>query len=411
MRVPKASRATLWSHGRKGDSDWMRVLIDAKADRVEVHYKDGRAQRRKEIFGNDRQGRSQAITWAKEYLEERKRIGAARADVTHAQLWKAYTESPAWSGLREKSKINYAERWGRWVRVRGHRTKPDETTLHHIDTFITGSTKSGYAVNQTRQVLNVARVVYNWGQSRKFVSENVFATYRWKSATDERTNEPDEYSGEEYGKILAQLSPQSSRQWRAWVCLMVGGHHGGRARAVLNLKAGDIVGGMIVWPGPFQKNGKELRQPLTWDMVAALETISYWRAKLLYRGEWLLFGGTYKTRGEVRELSPWMLDPKHKRVGTGAGKPRAVADKPYSYSGLHAMLIQAEKDAGVTHRPWRAFHGTRKMVAGNIADRTGDARLAMEWLNDDIRQADKYLKTRSGRLDRAADATKTGVNE
>lgn len=411
MTTSRQTRETLWSNGRKGDADWMRVLLDAKADRVEVKFKDGRGLTKKEIFASDKKSQAKAIVWAKEYLEERKRLGAARADVTHAQLWKAYSESPAWRDLRDKSKTSYAERWGRWVRFRGDRTRPDETTLHHVDRFITGQTDQHYAINQTRNALNVARVVYNWGQSRKLVSENVFANYRWKSSKDAVVNEPDEYAPEEFGKLLAAASPQSSKQWRVWVCLMIGGHHGGRAHAVLNLKMTDIVGDEIVWPRAFQKNGKELRQPLTWDMVAALETVRYWRAKLLYRGEWMICGGTHKTRGQVRELDAWMKDPKHKRVGTGKGKPREVVDKPYSYSGLHSMLIETEKAAGVPHRPWRAFHGTRKMVAGNIVDRTGEAGLAMEWLNDDIRQANKYVKRRSGRLDRAADATKTGVNE
>jgi hypothetical protein len=406
-RRAKAQRKTLWSHGRKGEADWMRVLVDAKEDRVEVHYKDGRARRRKEIFGNDRKGRADAIAWAEAYRDERKRLGAARADTTHLELWKAYTESPAWHDLRDKTKINYTERWNRWTRFRGNGTRVDDTTLHHIDRFLTAAREQKYAINQIRQVLNVARVVFNWGQTRKLVAENVFGGWRWKTPKDAVVLEPEEYTEEEFGQILAQLSPQDSRRWRAWVCLMIAGHHGGRANAVLNMVAEPVVDGDLVWPAGFQKNGKELVQPLTWDLVAALETARYWRRKLGYRGQWLIAGGTYKTRGETRELDEWMKDPAHKRVGTGAGTPRVVADKPFSYSGLYSMLIKAEQRAGVTHKNRRAFHGVRKMNAGNIADKTGDARLAMEWIGDDIRQAPNYLKRRADRLDRAAEAAGT----
>jgi integrase len=188
---------------------------------------------------------------------------------------------------------------------------------------------------------------------------------------------------------------------------MIGGHHGGRANAVLNLTWAVLEDDEIVWPAQFQKNGKALRQPLTWDLIAALETARYWRRKALYKGPWILFGGTFATRGETRELDEWMKDPAHKRVGTGKGKPREVKDKPYSYSGLVDMLHKAEAAAGVEHKKFRAFHGTRKHSAGNIAEVTGDTRLALEWIGDDIRQAPRYLKRRENRLARAADAIET----
>jgi hypothetical protein len=407
----RSARRTLWQHGRKGQPDWMRVLVDDKQDRVEVLYKDGQGARRKEIFANDRTGRTDAITWAEEFRDERKRLGSARVDTTHAELWKAYTESPAWADLRDTSTPSYVDRWRRWVHFRGATTRPDETTLHHIDRFITAGREQGYAINQIRQALNVARVVYNWGQSRKLITENVFGGWRWKTPKDAAALEPEEYTEAEYALILAQLSPQSSRTWRANVALMITGHHGQRANAVLNLTWSAIVESDVVWPGQFQKNGKDLVQPLTWDLVAALETARYWRRRLLYKGAWVIPGGTFATRGETRELDDWMKKPQHKRVGSGKGKARAVADRPYSYSGLHAMVVRAELAAEVTHKERRALHGIRKMNAGNVADRTGDSRLAMEWIGDDIRQAPKYLKRRGGRLDRAAEAAGSSTTE
>lgn len=407
MNEIKRSRRTLWSHGRKGESDWMRVLVDTKDDRVVVKYKDVHGITRRTQFANDKRGRDDAVVWAKAYRDEIKRLGGPRTATTHAQLWQAYIDSPAWRDLRDTSKPSYTDRWRRWVNRRGATTRPDDTTLHHVDGFIMASIGAGIAVNQIRNVLSVARLVYNWGQSRKLITENVLAGYRWKRPKDTVVAEPAEYTEQEFGALLAATPAQHRRSWRAHVALMIGGHHGGRARAVLNLTWDDIVNGELVWPAEFQKNGKAHTQPLTWDMVAALETARYWRRVFLYRGPWVLFGGTTASRGEVRELDEWMKDPAHKRVGRGKKPPRAIADRPYSYQGLYSMLRQAENDAGIVHRPYRAFHGMRKLAAGNVAERTGDARLALEWINDDIRMADRYLKKRDGRMERAAAAAGT----
>lgn len=418
MSTPRTPRRTLWQHGRRGDADWMRVLVDEKQDRVEVLYKDGRGVRRKEMFGNDRRGKADAIAWAETYRDERKRLGAARLETTHAQLWAKYTASPAWADLRARSKPSYLHRWQRWVTFRGASTRPDDTTLHHIDQYIMRAREQGVAINQIRQVLNVARVVYNWGQSRKLITENVFSGYRWKTPKDAIMESPGEYSEEEFNAILAELSPQDSRRWRANVMLLLAGYHGQRGNALTHLRAEDVHDGSIVWPAKYQKNGKPLEQPLTWDGYAAILTARYWRERLGYTGPWLLPGGSQAKRGVVRELREWEKDPKHKRVGTGKGAARRVADEPYAYSSGHAQLIAAEIRAGVEHQPRRAFHGFRKMAAGNVADVTGDTRLALQWIGDDIRQAPAYLKKRAEHMDRAAAAvqrtpkgTRTSVPE
>jgi hypothetical protein len=45
------------------------------------------------------------------------------------------------------------------------------------------------------------------------------------------------------------------------------------------------------------------------------------------------------------------------------------------------------------------------MVASNVLDATGDARLAMEYIGDkDLKQMNSYLKRRDNRLERASQA-------
>jgi len=415
-RKERKVRETIWSHGRKSDANWMRVLVDETLDRIEVHYKGGSGKRRKKFFGTNKKERAAAIKWAEAHRDERIRLGSASVDTTHEQLWKAYTKSPAFLNLRPAANASYTERCNRWELFRGAATRVDSTTLLHVDQFITRSMEQEFALNQIRQALNVARLVYNWGQTRKLVSENCFVGYRWKQPKDAPVFEPAEYTPQEFAQMIAELDPRDGRRWRAHVAMMIGGHHGGRANAVLNLTwdAVDSERDMLVWPAAFQKNGKELAQPMTWDLVAALETAFYWRSAVGYEGKWILFagGGNKKLGAAVTKRGLRRRRQYGTQVITPVRKERTPEqDTPYTYGGLYAAIRAAEVRAGVTHREYRAFHGTRKHAAGNVADRTGDAPLAMAWIGDDIRQAPKYLKRRNERMERAAAAAATQPTE
>ena len=276
-------RRTLGTWGRRGDR--VRVLVDGTRDRVEVLYRDTQGIDRKRIFGNDKAGRAEACAWAETYHQERaKRIAerAAPAPITMRQLWKEYQESPAWHDLRAASRPNYADRWRLWVAFIGADAIAGDVRLRDIDRFIVRmrevptSNGTPRAINQIRQVLNVVRTVYNWGQSRELLTRNDFALFRWKRPKDAKVLEPEEYTPEEYTRLLAAASPQNPRTWRLHVALVLAGVHGSRARSVLHLRWADVVGDVITWPGEFMKQGEDHQQPLTWDALAALETARYW---------------------------------------------------------------------------------------------------------------------------------------
>jgi len=80
--------------------------------------------------------------------------------------------------------------------------------------------------------------------------------------------------------------------------------------------------------------------------------------------------------------------------------PRAV----YHHASPWLALTKAEKVSGVGHKPRRATHGLRRGVAGDVLAQTGDPKLALDFIGDDLRQAERYLKVRFERLDRAAAA-------
>ena len=398
-------RKVLYEGGARGDK--VKAIVDLKRKRVEVAHRDSAGKQHKRIFADDREGRRAAVLWAQSYQHERARIEEekkkpiAHTPVTHQELWTAYANAPAFTDLRPTSKIAYRGRFHKWISFRSADTPVDETTLHHVDQFIAAARAADMAINQIRQVLNVVRVVYNWGQQRKLVRSNELALHRWKRPKDAKVNEPAEYSEEEFTKLLTKLNPQSPGKWRAWVALMLAGHHGQRANAVLHLRWEDIdlEEGVIVWPSEYQKNGEPLLHPMTWEAISAFRTARLW-VQVPTGREWTKMNHTQRIRAEQLSRSPWVL-PSH-------GKNRQGRNQPWSYQALWIALTEAEKEANVEHLPYRAVHGFRKMVAGDVADRTGDDRLGMQWIGDrDMKQQRVYLKQRKARMDRAAGVMET----
>ena len=393
------ARRTLGTWGRRGDR--VRVLVDAGRDRVEVLYRDAEGIDRKRVFGTDKVGRSEALAWAETYHQERaKRLAeqVAPAPLTMAQLWKEYTSSPAWHDLRAASRPNYGDRWRLWVRTIGDDAIAGDVRLRDIDRFIVRMrqvpTDAGKprAINQIRQVLNVVRTVFNWGQSRELLQRNDFALFRWKRPKDAKVLEPEEYTAAEFSRLLAAASPQDARTWRLHVALMLAGVHGQRARSVLHLRWADITDTTITWPGEFMKQGDDHEQPLTWDAVAALETARYWTRPREGREYSRQSARQREARAQLA-ASPWVL-PGH-----------GDTSKPWGYQAAWKSLKALEGKAKVGAKAFRAWHGLRKLAAGNVADVTGDMRLGLEWIGDkDLAQAKAYMKRRDERMETAATA-------
>jgi hypothetical protein len=50
--------------------------------------------------------------------------------------------------------------------------------------------EQGVAVNQVKEIIEVAKVVHNWADSRELISRNRLAKYRFKRARDEPSTSP-----------------------------------------------------------------------------------------------------------------------------------------------------------------------------------------------------------------------------
>lgn len=367
--MPKPRRKTLLSRGKRGDM--IRVLVDDKRDRVIVHYRDGEGVPRRKFFTSDRNGKAEAIAWAEAYHEVRSNRGKKKEEqhTTLRALWAAYIEAEA-PNLREKTIINYRQRFGKWREFMGSDALADDTTLNDIDRFKAAALKSGTVLNQVRAIISVTRIVYNWGQSRKLVHTNEVSIYRWKQPKDARSIEPAQYTEDEFHRLLRQFDPTRHDQWRAWARLMIFGHTAMRSNAVIHLRWSDIdfARGVIRWPGQYMKSGKDHVQPIAWGTYAALVTARQWReysATVRERDD-----RSPASRASQLEESDWVIFALRDK------------QKPYSYTAFDYQLRQAEKKAKVSHLDYRGGHGFRKMVFNQILRDTRDPMTAMAYIGD-----------------------------
>lgn len=392
-------RQTLYAYGRRGDR--VRVLVDKNRYRVEVLYRDLDGVTRKKVWPNDRQGREEAVAWADLFKVERERARDERNDpkpqpITLRALWKAYTNSPDWATLRTATQVSYANRWRRWELLMRRDFVAGSLTLIDIDRFIRAATGAGIVSNQIRQVLNVANIVYRWGQSRRLIATNDFALYRWKQPRDVVELKPGQYAGAEWDRLVEKTEPQHAKRWRLNVALMLIGASGQRANAVRHLRWQDIdpAAGVVKWPRAWQKQGKDLVRPLTWDFVAALETARFWRnvaSQARIRRD-----RKVASRPAQLERADWVLFAEHREA------------EAVSYQSLHTMLVQLQKKAGVKHEKFRAFHGGRRKVVTDVIRATGDRMLGLEYVGDtDAKQLASYDKGLDERLVQATNAMET----
>ncbi len=376
------ARTTLGVYGPKRGR--IRVLIESGAELVRVLWRE-HGRRRVKSWPNTPAGRVEAKAWAEGFSESCIRTAPDRVACT-AELWERFAAAE-FPHLRPRTQQLYAQRWRRWQVFIGHTFPASEATLENLDQYRAALTKVGMAPNQIGEHLKQMKLVYAWAERRELVARNRIALYRFKLAKEERRNEPAEYRLEDFERLIAQLSPQSSRSWRPWALLMVLGHQGIRVRAALHLRWEDIdfAEGRITWRAAFDKLGREWSQPLRVGTYSALLTAKWWRERTAREGtpppaepSWVFFSTDARssTRADGREM-PGV----------------------YRIQAFWSALQQAERAAGVPHMALRAAHGFRRMVAGEVLAQTGDPKLAMDFIGDtDLRVMQRYLKRRDDRL-------------
>ncbi|MEB3198432.1 MAG: site-specific integrase [Candidatus Sericytochromatia bacterium] len=344
------------------------VRVYTEGERVLVKWtQHGRRQYR--TWADTTANRAEALAFARGLSDAQQAPARPTDALTVQQLFRRYLEAEA-ATLRPNTIRLYKDRWRRWELFVGADTIAEDVATETVARFRVEDAKH-HAINQVRAAVRVVKLVYHWGDRMELLQRNRVARYTFKAGKDERTHAPTEYRRDEWERLLMALGGgQQSRKWRAWAVMMLAGAQGERVQAILQLRWADLdlEAGVIRWPKETNKQGRARTQPLTWDAYSALLT----------------------SRAKAPD-SPYVVP--------------GPDGEPYTYQAFWYHLRAAERATGVTHQPYRAAHGFRRMAAGNVAEGTGDPWLGVQWIGDtDPRRAKEYLKERADRMLQAADA-------
>jgi integrase len=379
-------RTVLEKFGRYGGVVNVYAMVLAGEPVARVEWREA-GQRRTETFrGTKRDREAQAKAYA-QGTAERLRRGDVPAPkrMTVGDLWSAYltANAPDW---RPKTLILARARWSVFTQHVNPLTWADLVQPETLDSWraalLTQNTKRGVpmARNQVAHHIQLVKSVWRHAKARKLIADNTLAEYAVKKGRDYEALQVPEYTGAEWGRILAQISYRNSRQWRAWAAIALDGLLAPRSTAMLKLEWSDIdlVARTVTWRGLTDKVGKTRVQPLPRDAVFVLRVCRIWARRQGYTGTFVFYGVQDRTR---------------------AGH--------WTYSALNRQLHEACDRAQVARIPFRAMHSLRRMAGGNVLAATGDITKVGDWLGDsDVRVLRKsYLRNRPEHLEAIASGT------
>lgn len=381
-------RKRIATYGKRGAL--VRVIDEHRPDgrRFVVQWgsKAGRQQR---SFSGTPQGRSEAIAFAEAYTAE---MGKPKAPdtppaLTTAELWRLYAEA-TFPHLRPRSKQLYTENWNRWASYFKRERLADSMRLVDATGFRAELERAGLATKTIQSAIEQARAVYNWAERAELIGRNYWHQFRFKVAKEKRTQARAEYRQADFLAIWRQFDPTLAGQWRPYVAIGLLGLYGARQNAILHLAWDDVddAAGTLTLRSQWDKQGEQhvhALLPLTRELLTVAKA---WRERDGYTG-------------------PWLLYPARKGSGSDT----------YTIQSLWAALEGAEARAGIDKVKFRAGHGFRRGLVGDLLEAGNDMDLALKAIGDrDIRMAKHYAVKRNDRIEKAlaarADAI-TGVTK
>ena len=335
------------------------------------------------------EGRARAAAHGKGVLQRLERLAAGelvvmpRRAITVHELWARFVAGDT-DHLRARSIVNYRAQWDKFELFVGAEMRADEVTFDHMDGFRKELRKLGHVAEQIRRMLATVRQVFRFGVQRKLVGgEHVSGVlaYRFKRAKDDVSVEAGEFSIDEARRVLAQLDPRDARYWRPFVATWLFAVAGPRSSAALALEWRDIdfAARTITWRPELDKQGKKRVQPVPEVVLEALWVAYGWRTAYQYEGPYVFFRpGATAVEFDARKPRAYV---RARRAGKASRE-----DKPYGITSYIKALHKAEKRAGVTPKKWRAGHGFKRMVIGNLRHATNDLLKAGSYTgNTDVR--------------------------
>lgn len=343
-----------------------------------VEYRKADGKRTGKPFPRTRAGRNDAMQFAEGVVEQQSQPvkPAEKPLLTVAEIGKRFmvAEFPA---FRPNTMRMCRDAWRTFEAFVGPHTIAEDLGRDTMSALRAELDGEEWAVTTIRTTFGWVRRVYRWAADGDLIVKNRVGAYQYKIGKDKRPRSPDEFRMEEFAALLCALRLDFANQWRPHVALGVCGYQGARQWAVLHLKWDDLdfPGEIITWRAEWDKMGNTWTQPMREPTRALLEVARAWRE-------------------ECRYLGPYVFFPASK-----------LNKRPfYTEQSLSKALHAAEKRAGVTHHLGRGAHGLRRLLAGEVAELTGDAVHAMQAIGDrDIRMAQRYIKKRDDRLVRTFD--------
>jgi integrase len=375
-------RKRIATYGKRGAL--VRVIDEHRADgrRFVVQW-GSKANRQQRSFSGTPQGRSEAMAFAEGYEAEMRKPKAPEAApaLTTGDLWRLYAEA-SFPHLRPRSRKLYAENWKRWESFFTRERLADSMTLTDATGFRAELERAGLATKTIQSAIEQARAVYNWAERAELIGRNRWHQFRFKVAKEKRTQPRAEYRQADFLAIWRQFDPTAAGQWRPYVAVGLLGIYGARQNAILHLTWDDVDEdvGTITLRSEWDKQGEQhvhALLPLARELVTVARA---WRERDGYGG-------------------PWLLYPARKGSGSDT----------YTIQSLWSALEAAETRAGITKVKYRAGHGFRRGLVGDLLEAGNDMDLALKAIGDrDLRMAKHYAVKRNDRIEKALAARADG---
>ena len=375
------SRKRLATFGERGAL--VRLYEEHRGGRKRLVVQWGaRGARQQQAFPATKAGKQEAEAFVKAFVAEAQQASGTVVPLTVRALWQAYLAAEA-DHLRPNTIRLYTTAWRTWEQFIGPDTHVEAITIQQIVDFRRALDSRSLATATVQDCIRNVRIVFNWGERMELVQKNRWHLFVYKVAKEKRTKTRAEYRADEFVKIWRALDPERRGQWRAWVAVGLLGLYGNRQHEILNLRWDWIGDDAITIDPAFVKTGEERILRLFPQARRLLDIARRWRDAEGYAGPYVLFPGQTAAQ----------------RSATDAN---VSAELHYSIQSLTDAIHRAEQRGGVATIPWRAGHGFRRGLMGDLADETGDVAFALQAIGDrDLRMAQHYRVRRDDRVDEA----------
>lgn len=379
------------TYGRPRKHGYVRVFkvtVGARA-LVRVQWAEG-GMLKTDSFDDTRKGIAEAKAFAEgthDRLLAKVSVASYEA-MTLRQVWDRYVAAHV-NAWRPATLVSATRRFRTVELVLGKTTPASQITPEVLDEMVTRllntltHRREVRSSRQVRSMVDLVTAMFRWAEvDRRLLAPSLVPNYRAKLSKEAKRQvvTMHEFREEDRLKVLDQLNPRDSRQWRTWALTVLFAYCGPRQTAARSLEWTDIDfdAGTILWRPETDKMGNERLQPMPAPVRDALWVAYGWRGAQGYDGRFVFYA--VQERGRSK-------------------------DQPYTYQAYVKQLHDAEGRAGIKPIPYRGAHGFRRGIAGDVHSATGSEKSAADWIGDKSVKIvrDHYLLERADELRKTAD--------